>query len=87
MQSYMLEESTQCTVISYMIVSEGAQQRTLMITNRVLVEAVEPHYIQHASILPSLLALELNLNFILKTYLLLHYCCIFCFVFGLYRPH
>ena len=57
MQSYMLEESTQCTVIGYMIVSEGAQQRTLMITNRMLVEAVESHYIQHASILPSLLAL------------------------------
>ena len=38
----MLEESsTQCTVISYMIVSEGAQQRALMIMKRLLVEVVE----------------------------------------------
>ena len=41
-----------------MIVSEGAQQKTLMNTKRLLVEAVASQYIQHASILPSLLALQ-----------------------------
>jgi len=57
MQSYILEESTRCSLISYMIVSEGAQQRTLMNMKRLLVEAVESQCIQHASFLPSLLAL------------------------------